>query len=602
MRRTLNPGKILTLTTAFFAAVTVFIVCYFLRNEVLGCHDSFVDYVYGRTHSIKDIYISSLKFCLARGRVGFFFPVISTIRQMVLSTGNYYAAWFLQQIPIWFTVYFIGFVVARKTRPVYGFFFVIVFASLLQIDTNHNIMTCYPLDFMYGMSMMILGLYLYDSWFVHKGEKRNNIRLVVSLICYYASMQAYEPYITAGLIYALISGSYALKAKKDGQGGFFRNFILKVLPHFFVAVLFLSLLELLKIYPVVTDVPVTPVDNTGTLANCILTWKTFSFSLLPLSNTGIIDVGMSLKNVFANRYTGAFSVVSALGFLFFVLSLRFDFRKLEKEEQRKINKRLLILAAAGALHGLFFTLPHSMTENYQNWVTNLGATGYLTSSLCYFGWALFFACILEVILNLASAASKFIYIPVAILATAGAFVCADLTAYINLYYYSAPAATGQQMSYTAQAFYSLFASDYAEDEMADLVYVPDYTGLHGILQSDDDYADYEVGKDVKLVNTYGEFKENEESNTYETAGIFDYYPDVDAGYYANIDNPEDSYLDWVADEIVFVSTRAGAYVISYVDEDTGEIVDIGINADRLDTIEIEDAGTVDLDSLTIRPG
>ena len=85
--------------------------------------------------------------------------------------------------------------------------FACFFSAFIQIDLNHNLMTCYPVGFMYGIAMMAVGIWLYDSWFAHlkDGKKTNVIRIILSSFCYYESMQTYEPFIMACFIYILSS-------------------------------------------------------------------------------------------------------------------------------------------------------------------------------------------------------------------------------------------------------------------------------------------------------------------------------------------------------------------------------------------------------------
>ena len=229
-----NTYKICNAVLGLSALAMALFICWFLRNTVLGCHDSMVDFVTARMNDFGFLYKNTMDFCLARGRASFLFPLVVTIRQILDKTGNYTIIWLVQQVPIWTAVGIISWIVAKKTRPYYGFFFACFFSAFIQIDLNHNLMTCYPVDFMYGIAMMAVGIWLYDSWFAHlkDGKKTNVIRIILSCFCYYESMQTYEPFIMACFIYILISVAYAVKERKEyGVKKSIGRCILHLLPH-----------------------------------------------------------------------------------------------------------------------------------------------------------------------------------------------------------------------------------------------------------------------------------------------------------------------------------------------------------------------------------
>ena len=76
----LNKEFVWTCFAGLFAALLAALVCFFLKDEVLGCHDSFEDFIFARMHDFKGWFDHALEFNLARGRVGFitsFVPVTS---------------------------------------------------------------------------------------------------------------------------------------------------------------------------------------------------------------------------------------------------------------------------------------------------------------------------------------------------------------------------------------------------------------------------------------------------------------------------------------------------------------------------------------------
>ena len=591
-----NKEFVWTCFAGLFAALLAALVCFFLKDEVLGCHDSFEDFIFARMHDFKGWFDHALEFNLARGRVGFITSFVLTLRYYILSTGNFTAIWLLQQIPIWFTVGLIAFVTGRKTRPVYGIMFAVFYAVFVQIDTNHNLMNCYPFDFMYGMTLMVLGLFFYDEWLSNIGKKRNLIRIILSIFFYYESMTVYEPFITACTIYALISFAHVWVRRKELGRKAFPEFVIRLIPHAVTAGIFFVILQYLKAHPVIQTVTVTAVDEYGDFYDFANTWQTFSLALFPLSGIDNVNVVTSFQSLLQGMFLPVFSCCAAASVIcaFFAAKNSAPSR----EERKEINFRLLIIAISGLLFAVFYTLPHAATANYQMWVRDLNAKGYLTSSLCFFGWALMFSALISILINVLAHKGKAAFISGMLVISFLFFSCAEITMNINIVYRSNDAVTGQQMSYRGQAFYSFFSSEYAHDYAAILIYTPGLSGIHFNMDVDDGYADFESGRELTLTNSLPEFRRL--APYYDIAGVYTYLPSVDAGWYTSIANPEEMPRHWLSNgNIVFVSSYPQGYEFSYEDPATGEMIVSDVDMDRMQLYVIENSAPVDTDSLTI---
>ena len=592
----LNKEFVWTCFAGLFAALLAALVCFFLKDEVLGCHDSFEDFIFARMHDFKGWFDHALEFNLARGRVGFITSFVLTLRYYILSTGNFTAIWLLQQIPIWFTVGLIAFVMGRKTRPVYGIMFAVFYAVFVQIDTNHNLMNCYPFDFMYGMTLMVLGLFFYDEWLSNIGKKRNLIRIILSVFFYYESMTVYEPFITACTIYALISFAHVWVRRKELGRKAFPEFVIRLIPHAVTAGVFFVILQYLKAHPVIQTVTVTAVDEYGDFYDFANTWQTFSLALFPLSGIDNVNVVTSFQTLLQGMFLPVFSCCAAASVICAFFASRNSAPS--REERKEINFRLLIIAISGLLFAVFYTLPHAATANYQMWVRDLNAKGYLTSSLCFFGWALMFSCLISILINVLAHKGKAAFISGMLVISFLFFSCAEITMNINIVYRSNDAVTGQQMSYRGQAFYSFFSSEYAHDYAAILIYTPGLSGIHFNMEIDDGYADFESGRELTLTNNLPEFRRL--APYYDIAGVYTYLPSVDAGWYTSIANPEEMPRHWLSNgNIVFVSSYPQGYEFSYEDPATGEMIVSDVDMDRMQLYVIENSAPVDTDSLTI---
>ena len=321
--------------------------------------------------------------------------------------------------------------------------FAVFYAVFVQIDTNHNLMNCYPFDFMYGMTLMVLGLFFYDEWLSNIGKKRNLILIILSIFFYYESMTVYEPFITACTIYALISFAHVWVRRKELGRKAFPEFVIRLIPHAVTAGVFFVILQYLKAHPVIQTVTVTAVDEYGDFYDFANTWQTFSLALFPLSGIDNVNVVTSFQTLLQGMFLPVFSCCAAASVIcaFFAAKNSAPSR----EERKEINFRLLIIAISGLLFAVFYTLPHAATANYQMWVRDLNAKGYLTSSLCFFGWALMFSALISILINVLAHKGKAAFISGMLVISFLFFSCAEITMNINIVYRSNDAVTGQQM-------------------------------------------------------------------------------------------------------------------------------------------------------------
>ncbi len=579
----------------------VVLICWFLRNIVLGCHDSLAEFTYAKQWDLDIAYTHSRNFCLQRGRTGYLFPLVVTFRFFVHKYGNYTAVWLLQQVPIWFNVFFVSYIVARKTRPHYGIFFAAFFAAFIQIDIDHNLMTCYPLDFMYGLTLQILGLYLYDGWLAHlKDKKKTNwIRLGISCLCYYESMQVYEAFLMACFCYAVISLAYVVKDRKELGRKWFGRFILQLVPHAVTGMIFVGILFYIRTHPVV-DGTLSSGDP-GKLGFFLPTWLTFSVSLFPLRHRPEISRLDSLASIFTDPFTGLCVLAIAVAAAMLFMCILKSYPDRTKEEKISINFRLGVLGITGLAHAMSFNIPLGIDNKYQQWVNGVGTKGYITGVIGYFGWALFLVCAGCLIANFITRYKSYIRIPAYVIAVLGLACGTAFTASINELYINAEAATHNCISKRGQAFYAFVTSDDIAAMNADYIYVPDYSGVHGFLNIDNDYANYELGKPLTLENNIEAFEAN--SINYPIVSEFRYNGVLVAGYYVVLDNPWETEDKWVTtSDIIIVTARPEPVIITYYDETAGMTVTTELEGGRMKSFVIENSNTVSASSINISAG
>jgi len=525
-------------------------MCYLVRDTVLSCHDSMMEFINARVNGWQQGFSYGMKYSLARGKIGFIFPLVIMFRFLVNGSGNYTAIWLLQYIPVFANVALIGMLFGKKVSKTSGLFFALFFFSFLQLDIWHCLITCYPLDFMYGLFLMITGLWLYSDWLERAGEKRNIIRLIVSLVCFYESMQVYEAFIVASLVYAVLSLSFARKT----SGGII-CFIKKLIPHFVVAVVYIGILFWLRSHPVVdTDVPA--IDSHIDPVRVAKTAYAFSTGMFPLKDIRILP---SVKELFLpvniSKKAVAVALASAVGALIAAVLTFEEYRSSTTSERSKIQRTLRILIVSGVLVALSYPLPHALIPSYQDWVINGASGGYLPTTISYFGWSVALAALIISVLCYVSTVKPLRLVGsvcLIIYAGAGTYI----TVNINNSFRSIESFSGTVMSVKYRTFYDMITEDDIRAMGIEYFFMPAYGGVHGNIETDESLADKELGYDVDLINSIEDNAELLQNNK-SAYMIFD--ADAHSGILIRVDDYTAAGDEWI--------TSSPVYVFSAEDED-----------------------------------
>ena len=199
-----------------FAAAVIACFLYYVRHMVLADHDSLYEFVLAREYDFKYAFNRALNFNLKRGRVGVIFPFVVALRYQINGTGNYIAVWLLQYVPIVANIALIAHIIRKTVNKGTSALFVILFAGLVQINRWHCLIICYPLDFMYGLFVMILGLWFYYLYLTDENKQgiAHYGKLVLSAFLTYESFMAYEPFFVSCGAYAILTVYFAFKSEK----------------------------------------------------------------------------------------------------------------------------------------------------------------------------------------------------------------------------------------------------------------------------------------------------------------------------------------------------------------------------------------------------
>lgn len=561
---------ILRLCTLFLIAWTL----YYFRHTVLSCHDSFNEFIQARTMTFAENFMDALNFCLARGRAGVIFPFFVAIKRFIEGTCGYVGVWLCQQVPIYANIVLLGYLIGKRTKAFYGWFFAFFFITFLQVDIWHSLIVCYPFDFMYGLFVMIWGLVVYDSWLNHLGEKKNNWRMVLSCFLYYESMQTYEPFITACAVYALLSFVYVYKNKGDKKFGIcFWDFCRRLIPHAVIAVVYYGIIVLLHKFPL-TEVVVMPIDEHGTLQGFLTTWKSYSLGMFPLRlQTFTGPVTAQFTRAALSLHGVGIAGLAFAGLAAFYYLVYDDIKNGDAVYVKKLRQTLAAISVSGMLIGALYAAPHAFTGHYQSWVIEFQSPAYVPTTICYFGWATFLACGIAFGLTFIPKLNFKINIAVAAVLAICFAVGGYLTSNINRFFKEIPAATGTYMSLHGQTFYAFITDDNVEQLQPDVIYTPGYHGLYGRMAGNDILADYELNYDVTMIPDFDSMVA--EVGNYSNPVAF--YEDVDAtvGIMVNVDDYSLPEEEWTTSEDIYIVVPFdGTIMVTYLNENEDEVVEI----------------------------
>lgn len=498
-----------------FAAAVIACFLYYVRHMVLADHDSLYEFVLAREYDFKYAFNRALNFNLKRGRVGVIFPFVVALRYQINGTGNYIAVWLLQYVPIVANIALIAHIIRKTVNKGTSALFVILFAGLVQINRWHCLIICYPLDFMYGLFVMILGLWFYYLYLTDENKKgiAHYGKLVLSAFLTYESFMAYEPFFVSCGAYAILTVYFAFKSEKK-MSSRFMYVIKKVWPIVLVAVTFLVLYYLHLNSEFVDESPSYPTGDN--LHNTVYTWGVISGGMFPLIY--FFYPSESRELIGASFTPGIFKSVTSL----LALAGTYAALKSASKEEKKTSGYVL-LAVLGAFIGLFFALPHSITVLYQNWVVNDHQAGYVPTCICYFGWIVMITSVLSLIVTKAKKGRETICVLFAIFVCAGTY----LTYSVNDGFRNIPYGQSEAECLKNQALYSLFRSDVFREEGIDLLYTPQYTGIHNATETNEELAEFESGNTLDLTKYGDEFESLFDS--YENPARFEYNYDTHEG-------------------------------------------------------------------------
>lgn len=573
-KKTQNIGLILLALCVLAAGGYIF---FLVKDTVLACHDSVMEYINARVNGWQNGYSYGMEYSLARGKLGLIFPAVIMFRFMVNGSGNYTAIWLLQYIPVFANVALISAFFYKKIHRAAGLMFALFFLSFLQLDIWHCLITCYPLDFMYGLFLMNSALWLFISYQEKKGEYRNTARLVASLFLFYESLQVYEAFIVASLVYAVIAFCFAVKRK-----GGIRYFVCALIPHFIVSVAYIAILAYLRSHPVV-DIPVPSVDSHIDIKRVAKTCYEFSTGMFPLKDVRVVPSvkGLFLEPVHSKKLF-AFTAASGLGGLLAALLSWNEFRSLDRKERKSTCLMLLAMTAGGCLVAVTFPLPHSLIPSYQDWVIIGAAGGYLPTTISYFGWAIAIVSVILIVICLLSAV-KFVNILTAIGLCAFFAGGSFITANINLIFKNVESFAGGFMSVKYRTLYDIFRDDYLDENGITYFYVPAYPGIHSNIETDETLAEVEAGYDVELINTL----EGNEMLLQDNEARYIYYDgDAHVALILDVEDYTEDESEWLASSVYIFSCEECDFDVLLTYEDaTQTVVRVHAEAGRITPVE-----------------
>ena len=554
MRSGGKKERILLLISALCAAVLLINVLYPLRNVMMSCSDSLAEFIFARTSESSRAYVRGLEFCLARGRIGFIFPLVTAFRLSVFRSGSFTAMWLLQYVPIVMNIALISFLIARRTKPVYGIFFASLFLSLLQVTGWHSLIICYPLDFMYGLFISVLSMWFYDISLTSSSGRKRFIFLILSIFLYYESMQVYEAFLFTGIVYLWISLSH----RKEKEDGILHRFI-DVVPHLAAAVCYIGIFLWISAHPV-TDMATNDITTIGTAGGFAVTLASFSGGMLPGIPLLSTSVREGIKGVSVTPLLAVAAFTAAAAVLVTCLLIFRD------KDAKKYNAKLFSIGISGVITAVFFPVMHAATKRYQDWVLIGKQPGYVPTVICYFGWTVAAACFLCILMNILSGKKKSVRITAVSVSCVLFFFMTILTGLINRTIMKNDIGPSSPMvSLRAQAFYELCDGSELPSSGCELMYLDGYSGVHGDVGYNrmlmENMTGY--GKTPLLTTSESEFAGIVDGYAYPY--IFRYDADSDTGLLIPVTRKDDEGRLFSSGRIIIYSAHGGGIEVTVTD-------------------------------------
>lgn len=509
-------NKLLTAAAYFFAAAVCFCFLFYVRRIVLVDHDTLYEFVLARLYDFKYAFDRALNFNLRRGRIGVIFPFVVAVRYFINGTGNYTAIWLLQYVPVVANVAFIAYILRKVFGKGYDILFTAAFFGLVQINRWHCLIICYPLDFMYGLFIMDLGIWLFYLYLSEeKTGIKHNIKFIISAICLYESFQVYEPFFVSVAIYGWLTLYFAFK-KEKALAKRAQYFIKKLWLPMIAGIIFLIFYYIHLHSSFVEDSPSYPVGHN--IKDTLYTWGVFSGGMFPLIYFFYPQDAREM--IGADFAPTVFKVVISVATM---IASWLGTKLITIKKDMRLKSEHISFAICAAVIALFYALPHSLTVLYQEWVLSGSQAGYVPTAICYYGWIAIIVIVIALIAAYIPKGKKAACIIIALAIGTGTY----LTYSINDGFKSIRYGQSEAECLKDQAFYSLIRSDIFREEGIDLLYTPQFMGIHNATETNEELAEYESGNVLDLTKYGDEFDDLFDS--YEHPAMFVYDWDNEEG-------------------------------------------------------------------------
>ncbi len=453
-------------------------VVWSLRNIALGTHDDINMFVDIQTHSLKE-YLSLTFFNnIQRGRISPIQLLANVLLYGALSTKSQFLYSLVMYIPIISNVCFFAYIIGKRFGKYFGLFIPVFFFALVQVDNYHNLMVSYPLCFQLGLFMFLLGIQLFLEYF----ENKKFAYLIFSALCMFDSFSAYESFVCFYAVFFVIA--FIININFEDKKIKWVSFFKQISIHTFFVVIYLAIYLICRHNSDLSYGGATIDTSTFSITLALKTLFTFSFSLFPL------------REFFSNFFNGSLS--------FEMITLRMIIKaifvglgsSITLYLSKDISKKLLFcLSLIGLIAAVVFCIPHSLTPQYQYWVSIGAAQGFVPSYISYFGIVLMLCSLIIFISNL-KRLSKYKLIIVAIISIVMALgsLCTDISNQTTI-----NQKTDATISY--KLFDRLVKSEYyASLEDDAVIYTNTYTGIHNVISTLGEYGSIYCGKDYYFTN------------------------------------------------------------------------------------------------------
>ena len=389
----------------------------------------------------KNLWDVAFEFAKNNGR--FYFALVNPIYTFPYTFDNFIFTKTIQYASLLLCFYVFSVLVKKIFKSTeLGMLFLVILLTIISLSKWTSILVCYPFCFCFSFTLILYSVLLLLKY-LENGKKKT---LIFSAFIYSLGLLFYEVYLVYFLIVAIIIITHYIEIKQQiGSSTFpYKTALKTVTPYLIVGSSYIVVYFIFYLsYP--TNYSGNSIATEIKLESILLVLNNFSDPAFPLSvfyeNQYILNYQSDLATGYKNDFIYLFMNAKVEWIVKAILAC--TLLALLVTRLPKITFKKILLGISGALILIYFSHVFlTVTRKYSIEVPHM--KGYITTFFSFFGVALLFILLCNLLYNFASR-NKFTKIAFISILIAYIFNCSIKTSYSNYY-------TAQNMAQSKLAF------------------------------------------------------------------------------------------------------------------------------------------------------